>query len=71
MAAQEHQKIFFGPGEGAHLPVLDIVHKVTAESSGGTLSILEWGLPPGQMIPPPTGLSGMMSASLRLEAASV
>src|SRR5215218_3343500 len=54
MAAQEHQKIFIGPDQGAHLPVLDIVHKVTAESSGGTLSILEWGLPPGQMIPPHT-----------------
>src|SRR5215210_5767189 len=54
VAAQEHQKIFIGPDQGAHLPVLDIVHKVTAESSGGTLSILEWGLPPGQMIPPHT-----------------
>src|SRR5215218_7006768 len=54
MAAQEHQKIFIGPDQGAHLPVLDIVHKVTVESSGGTLSILEWGLPPGQMIPPHT-----------------
>src|SRR5215210_9038921 len=54
VAAQENQKIFIGPEEGAHLPVLDIVHKVTAESSGGTLSILEWGLPPGQMIPPHT-----------------
>src|SRR5215213_9190682 len=52
VAAQEHQKIFISPEEGAHLPVLDIVHKVTAQSSGGTLSILEWGLPPGQMIPP-------------------
>jgi len=41
VAAQEHQKIFIGPDQGAPLPVLDIVHKVTAESSGGTLSILE------------------------------
>jgi quercetin dioxygenase-like cupin family protein len=54
VAAQEHQKILISPDQGAHLPVLDIVHKVTAESSGGTLSILEWGLPPGQMIPPHT-----------------
>ena len=54
MAAQENQKIFIAPEEGAHLPVLDIVHKVTAQSSGGALSILEWGLPPCQMIPPHT-----------------
>ena len=31
MATQEDEKkIFTAPGEGAHLPVLDIVHKVTA-----------------------------------------
>ena len=54
MSAKESKKIFIGPDEGAHLPVLDIVHKVTAEGSGGTFSILEWGLPPGQMIPPHT-----------------
>ena len=54
MAVRGSRKIFFGPDEGVHLPVLDIVHKVTAQSSGGTLSILEWGLPPGQMIPPHT-----------------
>ena len=54
VAAHENQKFFISPDEGAHLPVLEVVHKVTAESSGGTLSILEWGLPPGQMIPPHT-----------------
>jgi hypothetical protein len=37
---------------GTHLPVLDIVHKVTAEHSGGSLTVEEWGLPPGMMIPP-------------------
>jgi len=50
----EHKKIFIGPGEGPSLPILDIVHKVTAESFGGGLSIIEWGLPPGVMIPPHT-----------------
>jgi quercetin dioxygenase-like cupin family protein len=48
------KKIFIGPDEGTYLPVLDIVHKVTAESFGGSLTIEEWGLPPGQMIPPHT-----------------
>ena len=43
-----------GPGEGARLPVLDIVHKVTAEDSGGSLTVEEWGLPPGVMIHPHT-----------------
>ena len=52
--SKEKSKIFIGPGEGAHLPVLDIVHKITAEDSGGSLTIEEWGLPPGQMIPPHT-----------------
>lgn len=50
----EKNKIFIGPNEGTYLPVLDIVHKVTAEDSGGSLMIEEWGLPPGQMIPPHT-----------------
>ena len=36
------------------LPVLDIIHKVTAEASGGSLMIEEWSLPPGEMIPPHT-----------------
>ena len=48
------KKIFIGPDEGTYLPVLDIVHKVTAEDFGGSLTIEEWGLPPGQMIPPHT-----------------
>jgi quercetin dioxygenase-like cupin family protein len=50
----EKSKIFIGPDEGVHLPILDIVHKITAEDSGGSLTIEEWGLPPGQMIPPHT-----------------
>ena len=54
MTAQENHKIFIGPDEGMYLPVLDIVHKVSSESIGGALSIVEWGLPPGQMIPPHT-----------------
>ncbi len=49
--SKEKSKIFIGPDEGAHLPVLDIVHKITAEDSGGSLTIEEWGLPPGQIIP--------------------
>jgi mannose-6-phosphate isomerase-like protein (cupin superfamily) len=34
--------------------VLDIAHKVTAVASGGSIMIEEWGLPPGEMIPPHT-----------------
>ncbi len=47
-------EILVGPNEGAHLPVLDITHKVTADASGGSLKIEEWGLPPNGMIPPHT-----------------
>jgi hypothetical protein len=55
VAAQEDQKkIFTAPGEDAYLHVLDIVHKVTADRSGGSLTVEEWGLPPGMMIPPHT-----------------
>jgi quercetin dioxygenase-like cupin family protein len=46
--------ILIRPEEVACLPVLDIMHKVTAGASGGSLKIEEWGLPPGQMIPPHT-----------------
>src|SRR5829696_9511305 len=49
-----NKKIFIGPGEGVHLSVLDITHKVTAESFGGAFTIIEVGLPPGEMIPPHT-----------------
>jgi quercetin dioxygenase-like cupin family protein len=49
-----NKKIFIGPAEGAHLPVLDITHKITAESLGGAFTIIEVGLPPGEMIPPHT-----------------
>jgi quercetin dioxygenase-like cupin family protein len=54
VAAKGNKNILISPDEGTYLPVLDIVHKVTAESFGGTLTIEEWGLPPGQMIPPHT-----------------
>jgi quercetin dioxygenase-like cupin family protein len=50
----EVNKILRRPDQGAHLPVLDITHKVTAGASGGSLLIEEWGLPPGEMIPPHT-----------------
>ena len=50
----EENVILISPDEGAYLPVLDIAHKVTAEASGGSVKIEEWGLPPGEMIPPHT-----------------
>ena len=49
-----NNKIFIGPAEGAYLPVLDITHKVTAQSFGGAFTIIDVGLPPGEMIPPHT-----------------
>ena len=55
MAAKENnKKVLIGPDDGTYLPVLDIVHKITADRSGGSLTIEEWGLPPGMMIPPHT-----------------
>ena len=54
MAANKNKKFLIGPDEGAYLPVLDITHKVTAESFGGAFTIIEVGLPPGEMIPPHT-----------------
>src|SRR5215213_11994173 len=33
VAAEENKNIFIAPGEGTHLPVLDIVHKITADRS--------------------------------------
>ncbi|HEX2109838.1 MAG TPA: cupin domain-containing protein [Rubrobacteraceae bacterium] len=53
MAAKE-KKYLIGPEEGAHLSVLDITHKVTAESFGGAFTIIEASIPPGDMIPPHT-----------------
>ena len=50
----EYKKIFIAPGEGARLPILDITHKVTAESFGGAFTIIEAHLTPGRMIPPHT-----------------
>jgi hypothetical protein len=47
----EKSEIFVGPDEGAYLPVLDIVHKISAGASGGSLKIEEWSLPSGEMIP--------------------
>jgi mannose-6-phosphate isomerase-like protein (cupin superfamily) len=54
VAAKENEKILIGPGEGAHLTILDITHKVTAESFGGAFTIIEAHLTPGRMIPPHT-----------------
>jgi len=54
MAAEENKKILIGPDEGSYLPVLDVTHKVTAESFGGAFTIIEAGLPPGEMIRPHT-----------------
>ena len=34
-------EILFAPDEGAHLPVLDMVHKITADRSGGSLTVEE------------------------------
>jgi quercetin dioxygenase-like cupin family protein len=50
----EKRKIFIVPNQGVPLPALDMVHKVTAEASGGMLTVEEWGLPPGGLIPPHT-----------------
>ena len=47
----EKNKIFIGPDDGVSLPVPDMVHKVAPERFGGALMIIEWGLPPGGMIP--------------------
>ena len=54
MAAKENKKILIAPDEGAYLPILDITHKVTAESFGSALTIIEASIPPGDMIPPHT-----------------
>jgi quercetin dioxygenase-like cupin family protein len=50
----EKNEIFIGPDDGARLPILDMVHKVPPERFDGALTIIEWGLPPGAMIPPHT-----------------
>jgi quercetin dioxygenase-like cupin family protein len=54
VVAEENKKILIGPHEGAYLPTLGVTHKVTAENFGGALTIIEAGLPPGEMIPPHT-----------------
>jgi quercetin dioxygenase-like cupin family protein len=53
MAANE-KKYLISPDEGVHLSILDITHKVTAQDFGGAFTIIEAGLPPGEMIPPHT-----------------
>jgi hypothetical protein len=53
-AKEKNEKILIAPDEGAHLPILDITHKVTSESFGGAFTIIEAGIPPGEMIPPHT-----------------
>jgi quercetin dioxygenase-like cupin family protein len=50
----EENEILIGPNQGAYLPDLDILHKVTADASGGSLKVEEWGLAPGEMISPHT-----------------
>ena len=47
-------KVLVGPGEGARLPALGVVHKVAPGPSGGSFVIEEWVLPPGETIPPHT-----------------
>jgi quercetin dioxygenase-like cupin family protein len=54
VAEKGNKEIFVGPDEGARLPVLNVAHKVPSESLGGAATIVEWGLPPGVMIPPHT-----------------
>ena len=54
MAAKENKKVLIGPDEGAHLSILGITHKVTAESFSGALTSIEASIPPGDMIPPHT-----------------
>jgi mannose-6-phosphate isomerase-like protein (cupin superfamily) len=54
VAANDNGKMLIDPEEGVHLPVLGITHKVTAESFGGALAIIEGRIPPGEMIPPHT-----------------
>jgi quercetin dioxygenase-like cupin family protein len=52
--AAKEVKILVGPDEGAYLPNLDVAHKVPSGSLEGAATIVEWGLPPGVMIPPHT-----------------
>jgi quercetin dioxygenase-like cupin family protein len=52
LAANEN--IFISPGEGPHLPVLGITHKVTAEAFSGAFTSIEARIPPGDMVPPHT-----------------
>ena len=52
MVQEAGRKFVISPGEGATLPLLQIIHKVTTDSLGGEVSIIEWSIPPGEMIPP-------------------
>ena len=53
MAAKE-EKFLIGPEEGAHLPILGITHKVTAEGFSGAFTSIQASIPPGDMVPPHT-----------------
>ena len=44
----EENESLFGPDEGVYLPALDILHKVTAEATGGRQCFR-----PGQRLSPP------------------
>jgi hypothetical protein len=46
----EENEVLISPDEGAYLPVLDIMHKVTVEASGGSLKIEEWCRPDSALI---------------------
>jgi hypothetical protein len=43
MATHEKGEVFVGPGEGAHLPVLRIVHKITADRSRSRSGVFPQG----------------------------
>ncbi|HSK83527.1 MAG TPA: hypothetical protein VK902_09025 [Rubrobacter sp.] len=38
MAVEDSKKLLIAPDEGAHLPMLDITHKLTAEHFGGAFT---------------------------------
>ncbi len=62
----KERRVLVGPGEGSRLPILDIVHKVTAGDSGGSLVIDEWVLHPGKTIPPPEKTTASSGSSVVL-----
>jgi hypothetical protein len=46
--AAKQRKVSVSPDQGVHFLVLDRVHKITTDRSGGSLTIEEWGLPRGR-----------------------